>query len=73
MNSSDLAPQHAVGLLKNSATSAVVTVSQQARADTAANDDPAAVDLEHHQNPLWVMAIALGVFCGFAALVMAFG
>jgi len=71
MNSPNPAPQRTVGLLKNPLTQAVATVSQQDRAGDAANDDAAAT-VEFFQNPLWIMAIALGVFCAVAALVMAF-
>jgi hypothetical protein len=73
MKSSDLAPKHAVDLTKNSAAPAVVTVPEKTLADIAANDDAAAADREHDQNPLWIMAIALGVFCGFTAFVIALG
>jgi hypothetical protein len=45
-----------------------VTVHQQVRSDAAANDDSATANLEHGQSPLWVLAIALRVFCGFMAL-----
>lgn len=72
MNSPNLAPQHTVGSLKHLATPAAVTVPQQNRTGTAANDDAATMDLDHDKNPLWIMAIALGVFCGVAALVMMF-
>jgi len=71
MNSPNPAPQRTVGLLENPLTQAVATVSQQDRAGDAANDDAAAT-VEFFQNPLWIMAIALGVFCAVAALVMAF-
>ena len=71
MNSPNRAPQHTIRSLKSRPTPASVTVPHQSRAGTAANDDTAtAVDL--FQNPLWIMAIALGVFCAVAALVMAF-
>ena len=72
MNSPNPTPQRTVGLLKNLATPAAVTGPQQNRGGTAANDDAATTDLEHNKNPLWILAIALGVFCGVAALVMAF-
>jgi hypothetical protein len=71
MNSPNPAPQRTVGLLKTLATPAV-TVPQQNRAGSAANDDAATTDLEHNKNPLWILVIALGVFCAVAALVMAF-
>ena len=71
MKSPNPAPQRTVGLLENPLTQAVATVSQQDRAGDAANDDAAAT-VEFFQNPLWIMAIALGVFCAVAALVMAF-
>jgi hypothetical protein len=51
---------------------AAVTVPQQNHAGNAANDDAAATDLDHNKNPLWILVIALGVFCAVAALVMAF-
>lgn len=72
MNSHELVPQHAVDFPKVTATLGPVTVSKQASAGAAANDD-AAADLEQDHNPLWVMAIALGVFCGFAGFVIALG
>ena len=72
MNSPNPAPQRTVGLLKNRATPAAVTVPQQDRAGTAAKHDAATTDLEHNKNPLWILVIALGVFCAVAALVMAF-
>ena len=31
-----------------------------------------ATDLGHDKNPLWLIAIALGVLCGVVALVLAF-
>ena len=71
MNSPNRAPQHTIRSFKSRPTPASVTVPHQSRVGTAANDDTAAaVDL--FQNPLWIMAIALGVFCAVAALVMAF-
>ena len=73
MNSPELAPQHIVRLPQSAVTPAAVPVPRQAHAGTAANDDAADADLQFTQNPLWVMAIALGVFCAFAAFVMAFG
>jgi hypothetical protein len=66
-------PQHAVVLPKNTATPPAATVPQHTRAGTAANDDAAVANLEHEENPLWIMAIALGVFCAFAAILMTFG
>jgi hypothetical protein len=71
MNSPNPAPQHTVGFVKNPLTQAVATVPQQDDAANAANDD-AATTVDFFQNPLWIMAIALGVFCAVAALVMAF-
>ena len=66
------APQHTVRSPKNCPTPASETVTYESRADTAANDDTeATVDL--FRDPLWVMAIALGVFCAVVALVIAFG
>jgi uncharacterized membrane protein len=50
---------------------AAVTAPQQNHAGSAANDD-AATRVNFFQNPLGIMAIALGVFCAVAALVMAF-
>jgi hypothetical protein len=73
MNSHELTPQHAIDLPKDTAALGAVTVPKQASAGAAANDDAAAADLEHDRNPLWVMAIALGVFCGFAGFVIALG
>jgi hypothetical protein len=73
MNSRNLALQHAVRVRKNAAPLAAATIPQQARARIAATDDAAAADAERAQNVLWVMAIALGVFCGFAAVVIALG
>jgi len=72
MNASNPAPQRSVGLLKNLASPAAETLRQQNRAGTTANDDAAATDLDHNKNPLWILAIGLGVFCAVAALVMAF-
>ena len=65
--------KHAVGLPKNAATPPAATIPQHTRAGTAANDDAAVANLEHEENPLWIMAIALGVFCAFAAILMTFG
>jgi hypothetical protein len=70
MNSSSPAPQHTVRTLRNRPTSAPATVPQRNFARAAANDDAtAAVGLFQH--PLWIMAIALGIFCVIAALAMA--
>jgi hypothetical protein len=71
MNSPSLVPQHAVGSLKKPANPSVITIPEQARPDSAAND-AAAADRQKEENPLWTMAIALMVFCGFAAIVIAF-
>ena len=71
MNLPNRAPQHTTRPLKTRATLASVTVPHQSRVGTAANDrTAAAVDL--FQNPLWIMAIALGAFCAVAALVLSF-
>jgi hypothetical protein len=72
MNSPTQAPQHVVGLIKKPATPSVITIPKQTRADSAAND-AAAADRQNEENPLLTMAIALMVFCGFAAIVIAFG
>jgi hypothetical protein len=73
MISSDVVPNHAVGLIKHAAAPGVVTVPEHTVAATAANDDAAAADPMRDQNVLWIMAIALGVFCGFTAFVIAVG
>ena len=65
-------PQHAVGLPKNAPPPAA-RVPQHTRAGIAANDDAAVANREHEQNPRWIMAIALGVFCAFAAILLTFG
>ena len=71
MNSPNPAPKHIVRTPRNRPTVAAVTVPQRNLARTAVNDDATnAVNL--FQNPLWIMAIALGVFCAVAALVVAF-
>lgn len=52
-----------------------IALPPQAGAPAAANDD-AEMDLEQgasSPNPLWVIAIAMAVFFGVAALVMAAG
>lgn len=72
MNSPNPAPQHTVGLLQSPMTQAAVTVPQQDHSGNAANDDAAAT-VDFFQNPLWIISIALGVFCAVAALVVAFG
>ena len=72
MNSPNPIPQHVVGLIKKPATPSVITIPEQTRADSAAND-AAAADRQNEENPLLTMAIALMVFCGFAAIVIAFG
>jgi hypothetical protein len=71
MNSTSPAPQRTVGLLKKPLTQASVTLARQDHDGNAANDD-AVTTVDFFQNPLWSMAIALGVFCAVAALVMAF-
>ena len=71
MNSPNRAPQHTIRSFKSRPTPASVAVPRQIRVGTAANDDKAAV-ADLFQNPLWIMAIALGVFCAVVALVMAF-
>jgi hypothetical protein len=76
MNSPDLLPKHLAGVLKDSAIPVIVTVPQQTRLDSAANDSVATQrkdELNLFRNPLWVMAIALGVFCAFTASVIALG
>lgn len=76
MDSPNLLPKHVVGLLKDSAIPVIVPVPQQIRLDSAANDAVATErkdELNVFRNPLWVMAIALGVFCAFTASVMALG
>jgi hypothetical protein len=49
----------------------LTSVRHQGRAVAATRDDTAAT-LELFQNPLWIMAIALGVFCAVAVAIMAF-
>lgn len=76
MNSPDPLPQHVAGLLKTSAAPRDTSVPQQTPSDSAANDAVAADrrnELSLFKNPLWVMAIALGVFCVFTASVIALG
>jgi len=73
MSSPNPVPQHTVRLASNLATRATPAVLQQARVTTAANDEAATADLGFGQNPLWVMAIALGVFCAVAAVVIGIG
>lgn len=74
MSSRNLTRQHAVDFPKNVARLRPVTIRQQAHARRiAAKEHAAAADAEQGQNVLWVMAIALGVFCVFTALVMIFG
>lgn len=76
MNSQDLLPQHTPGLLEGSASPVLTTVRQQSRLDSAANDAVATErksDLELFRNPLWIMTIALGVFCAITASVIALG
>jgi hypothetical protein len=72
MNSPHMVPKHVVGSIKKPANASVITIPEQARADSAAND-AAEADRQNEENPLWTMAIALMVFCGFAAIVIAFG
>src|SRR6185312_4721566 len=68
MNSPNPAPKHIVRTPRNRPTVAAVPVPQRFLARTAANTDATeAVSLFQH--PLWIMAIALGVFCAVAALV----
>ena len=73
MNSPELAPQHALRESRNITILAAVATPRQGRAGTAPNDDATPTDLGHSENPLWVMVIALGVFCAVAALLIAFG
>jgi len=61
MNSPNPHPQRTVGLRKNPLMPAAVTAPQQNHAGSAANDD-AATRVNFFQNPLGIMAIALGVF-----------
>lgn len=71
MNVPNPAPQHTIGSLRSTRTRRLATVTQHEHAASAANDDaPTTVDF--FQNPLWIMAIALGVFGAVAALVVAF-
>lgn len=73
MNSSNRIPQHTVGFPGNAGTTSVVTAPQHTRAGSTANTDATVANLELGQNPIWIMAIALGVFCAFAAILMTFG
>ena len=73
MNSPVPVPQLAVGLPKTGAPVAGVPASQHAPASTAEHNDVSAEARKLDQNPLWVMAIALGIFCGIAAIVIGFG
>jgi hypothetical protein len=72
MNSPIPVTQHVVGSSKRPATPSVITVPEQARADSAENDAWEA-DRQKKENPLWTMAIALMLLSGFAAIVIAFG
>jgi hypothetical protein len=71
MNSPNPVTQHAVGSSKRP-TPSVITVPEQARADSAENDAWEA-DRHKKENPLWTMAIALMLLSGFAVIVIAFG
>lgn len=71
MNLPDRASQHTLRSFKSRPMPASVTTRLQSRVGTAVNDDKAAT-VELFQNPLWIMAIALGAFCAVTALVMAF-
>jgi hypothetical protein len=76
MNALDLHVQHPPSLLEGSASPALTPARQPPRLQSAANEVAAVVhqsDLELFKNPLWIMAIALGVFCAFTASVMALG
>lgn len=70
MNSPELAPHPTARLPRHAVTPTAATALPRTRVTTVPNDEPANTDLEQGQNPLWVMAIALGVFCAVAALVM---
>jgi len=76
MNAFDPHLQHPPGLLERSASPLLTAARQPPRLQSAAHDVAAVVhqsDLELLKNPLWIMAIALGVFCAFTASVMALG
>ena len=76
MNSLDLQLQHPRGVLEGSASPVLAAVRQPTRLQSAANDAEVVEhksDLELFKNPLWIMAIALGVFCAFTASVIALG
>jgi hypothetical protein len=76
MNALDLHVQHPPSLLEGSASPVLTGARQPPRLQSAANEVAAVVhqsDLELFKNPLWIMAIALGVFCAFTASVMALG
>lgn len=72
MNSPNPDRQHVDGPIKNLATPSVITIPEQTRAGSAANEAATTVR-EDEENPLWIMAIALMVFCGVAAILIAFG
>ncbi|HEY8051334.1 MAG TPA: hypothetical protein VIE42_00830 [Steroidobacteraceae bacterium] len=63
--------RHTVRSYSERPTPALTSVRHQGRAVAATRDDTAAT-LELFQNPLWIMAIALGVFCAVAVAIMAF-
>jgi hypothetical protein len=76
MNALDLHLQHPPSSLEGTASPVLTAARQPRRLESAANDVAAVVhesDLELFKNPLWIMAIALGVFCAFTASVIALG
>lgn len=76
MNSLDPHLQHPDSLLEGSASTGLTTARQPTRLASAANDVAVVKhrsDLELFKNPLWIMSIALGVFCAFTASVIALG
>jgi len=76
MNALDLHRQHPPSIFEGSANPVLTAARQPTRLDSAASEAAAVEhksDLELFNNPLWVMAIALGVFCAFTASVIALG
>jgi len=75
MNALDPHLQQSPRLLEGSASPVLTAARQPTRLESAANDATVEhkSDLELFKNPLWIMAIALGAFCAFTALVVALG
>jgi hypothetical protein len=73
MNSPAVASRRPVESRTASATPLSDRAATRVSARAAANDDAARSPIDIFKDPLWMIAIAMGIFFGVAALILALG